>query len=115
VLKIGADDNLVRLNSSAVADPGGVLTADTGIGCVRPIGPRRIRLAEASGIERAQYLAHVQVTINGVPGQVHYAGPAPGFAGLSQINVLVPQTTAGPVKILINNVQFPQVVQVWLR
>jgi uncharacterized protein (TIGR03437 family) len=63
----------------------------------------------------ARYLADVQVTINGVPGQVQYAGPAPGFAGLSQINVLVPQTTTGPVKILINNVQFPQVVQVWLR
>jgi adhesin/invasin len=32
----------------------------------------------------------VQVTIGGQPAQVSYAGVAPGYAGLSQINAVIP-------------------------
>jgi adhesin/invasin len=49
----------------------------------------------------------VQVTIGGMPAQVSYAGVAPGFAGLSQVNAIIPAgLTPGdqPVFISINGV-----------
>jgi adhesin/invasin len=33
----------------------------------------------------------VTATIGGVPAQVPFAGLAPGFIGLGQVNILVPQ------------------------
>jgi uncharacterized protein (TIGR03437 family) len=40
-----------------------------------------------TGIRNASSLANVKVTINGVTLPAQYAGPAPGFAGLDQVNV----------------------------
>jgi uncharacterized protein (TIGR03437 family) len=40
-----------------------------------------------SGIRNRSSLANVSVTIHGVSVPVLYAGPAPGFAGLDQVNV----------------------------
>jgi hypothetical protein len=37
----------------------------------------------------------VTVRFQGVPGQVLFAGPAPGFEGLDQINVIIPPELAG--------------------
>jgi len=37
----------------------------------------------------------VTVKFQGVPGQVLFAGPAPGFEGLDQINVIIPPELAG--------------------
>jgi uncharacterized protein (TIGR03437 family) len=37
----------------------------------------------------------VTVRIQGVPCQVLYAGPAPGFAGLDQMNIIIPWELAG--------------------
>jgi len=101
------------VNSQANPAPVGSVVAlyATGLGQTNPPGTDG-QVATNIG---ARYLADVQVTINEVLGQVQYAGPALGFAGLSQINVLVPQTTTGPVKILIGNVPFQQIVQVWVR
>lgn len=39
--------------------------------------------------------ANVTVTIGGVPAPVQYAGPAPGFAGLDQVNVILPPALRG--------------------
>ncbi len=34
----------------------------------------------------------VEITIGGVKAEVHYAGVAPGYAGLDQLNILIPNT-----------------------
>ena len=56
----------------------------------------------------------VGMTINGVAADVLYAVPAPGFLGLSQINVRIPQTSSGPVILSTAGVAFKQVVQIWI-
>jgi uncharacterized protein (TIGR03437 family) len=65
----------------------------------------------------AKYGASVQVTVNGLQAAVLYAGPAPGFAGLSQINAVIPQTGTGPgpVQVLIGTAPFNQPVQIWVK
>ena len=50
---------------------------------------------------------NVQVSIGGKPAQVTYAGVAPGFAGLSQINAIIPDGLAAgdqPVFVSVNGV-----------
>jgi uncharacterized protein (TIGR03437 family) len=42
-----------------------------------------------TGIRNRSALANVSVSINGISLQVLYAGPAPGFTGLDQMNVLL--------------------------
>ncbi|HEY2014015.1 MAG TPA: hypothetical protein VGH38_10975 [Bryobacteraceae bacterium] len=48
-----------------------------------------------TGIRNRSSLANVSVTINGMSVQVLYAGPAPGYAGLDQVNVGLPLTLRG--------------------
>jgi uncharacterized protein (TIGR03437 family) len=43
-----------------------------------------------TGIRNRSALSNVAVTIGGVAATVQYAGAAPGFVGLDQVNVLVP-------------------------
>jgi uncharacterized protein (TIGR03437 family) len=44
----------------------------------------------------------VSVTVGGQPAQVFFAGLAPGFAGLLQVNIFVPQSVAsGPNEVLL--------------
>jgi adhesin/invasin len=50
---------------------------------------------------------NVQVSIGGKPAQVQYAGVAPGFAGLSQINAIIPSGLAAgdqPVFVSVDGV-----------
>ena len=48
-----------------------------------------------TGIRNASSMANVSVTIAGQNAAVQYAGPAPGFAGLDQVNVAVPLSLRG--------------------
>jgi uncharacterized protein (TIGR03437 family) len=48
-----------------------------------------------TGIRNRSALANVTATIGGVSAAVQYAGPATGFVGLDQVNVLVPPALAG--------------------
>lgn len=50
----------------------------------------------ATGLNSA---TDVAVTIGGVTAQVTYAGPQGTYAGLDQINVLIPQSAAGKGKV----------------
>lgn len=45
--------------------------------------------------------ASVQVTIDGNPTTVSYAGRAPGFAGLNQLNVIFPENIASGTRTLV--------------
>ena len=49
----------------------------------------------ATGIRKRTALNNVAVTIQGVPCQVVYAGPQNFFAGLDQLNVIIPPELAG--------------------
>ena len=47
-------------------------------------------------------LPGISVTIGGTQGQVAFVGPTPGFAGLDQMNVFIPQDTArGLVNVVV--------------
>jgi uncharacterized protein (TIGR03437 family) len=48
----------------------------------------------------------VSVKFQGVPGQVLYAGPAPGFVALDQINVIIPPELAGlgSIRVVVSTI-----------
>ena len=80
------------------ARPGDVLVLfATGLGPTNPaFEPGQI----ATGI--ANVIAPVTVRVGGTEAQVTFAGLAPGFAGLNQINLVVPATTpAGNIPVTI--------------
>jgi uncharacterized protein (TIGR03437 family) len=58
----------------------------------------------SSGTVPAPSAPTVSATINGVPATVSYAGPAPGYAGLIQLNLQLPVLPAGsyPLVVTIN-------------
>ncbi len=48
-----------------------------------------------TGIRNRTSLANVSVNINGIDGPALFAGPSPQYAGLDQVNVLLPQSLKG--------------------
>jgi uncharacterized protein (TIGR03437 family) len=101
------------LNSSAHPAPAGsiIVLYATGLGQTAPPGVDGV----ASSNIASQYASTVRVTINGAPASVEYAGIAPGFVGLSQINVRVPEATSGPVQVLMGSAPFNQPVNLWIQ
>ena len=73
----------------AVPAGSGVITAYvTGLGAVSPAVPTGSP-APLDVLSYAQ--ATVTATLGGVPATVQFAGLAPGFIGLGQVNILIPQ------------------------
>jgi uncharacterized protein (TIGR03437 family) len=71
----------------------------TGLGAVSPIG----LTGQAPLVPPQRTAQAVEVSIAGAPAQVSYAGLAPGFAGLYQINAQIPANMpAGDQEIRIS-------------
>ena len=66
--------------------------ATPGIFAVTPVGPRYATIW-ATGLYG---IAAPRVTVNGQAANVLFAGPAPGFFGLDQINIELPQSAVAP-------------------
>ena len=71
----------------------------TGLGAVNPAVQTG---AAASSTTVSQTTATVGATIGGVTAKVPFAGLAPGFVGLYQVNVIVPQMAAGDYPLVIS-------------
>jgi adhesin/invasin len=83
---------------------GYILLYTTGGG---PISPTLPDGTAAPASPPSLLTGNVQASIGGRPAKVSYAGVAPGFAGLSQINVIVPAGLAAgdqPVFVTVNGV-----------
>jgi uncharacterized protein (TIGR03437 family) len=79
----------------------------TGLGPVDPPVPTGWP-APASPLSRPA--EPITVTIGGMEAEVQFAGLTPGFVGLAQINVVVPQVPAGMQPLALNRQTYRQVM-----
>jgi glucosylceramidase len=86
----------------------------TGFGAVSPAVPNG---APASADPLSQVVATVTATVGGSPSSnVLFAGLAPGFAGLWQVNVLLPAGTSGAVPVIVSvSGAVSNTVTVWVK
>ena len=111
VIAPAAPGVFVTLNQDNAVNTGGnpesrgrvLICYVTGLGTVSP----RVPTGQSAPLDVLSFAdARVNVTVAGVPAQVLFAGLAPGFVGLGQINVVVPQKAAAgdavPLVIEIN-------------
>jgi uncharacterized protein (TIGR03437 family) len=79
-----------------------VLIYLTGLGLTNPsFAPGQLPPNDPSGAAPA---SSATVLIDGIEAEVQYAGTAPGFAGLYQINLMIPDTpNVGEVSVLITS------------
>ena len=78
-----------QVSAGTAAQPNYLILYGTGIKRAQAANPN-----DANGVAEA-----VQVLFQGVPGTVTYAGLAPGFFGLDQVNVIIPPEISGLGKI----------------
>ena len=89
--------------ANPVAAGGEIAVYVTGLGAVNPpVGDG----VAASSTSLSYVAATVTATIDGQPANVIFAGLAPGYAGLYQVNVIVPQLAAGayPIQFAVGGV-----------
>jgi uncharacterized protein (TIGR03437 family) len=104
----GSSPHLV--NSAAPAHAGDVVSIFcSGLGPVSPAVPDGAAPADESSLTSN----NVQLLIDGQPAQVTFAGLTPGFAGLYQVNAVVPQGTGTgsgvPMVVTVAGQSSPQV------
>lgn len=103
-------DYSVNTQTNAIADGQYLFLYATGLGVKNP--------ALATGAQSGVNLAAGKVTasLNGNDIPVAYAGSAPGFTGLDQVNIQVPPNVHGQVSVAIaaNGTQ-SNLIQVWVQ
>lgn len=101
-----ADGRLVREDDPAL--PGEVIVLYlTGLGAVNPIVPSG---TPAPNSPLSWVVAPVEVTVAGISAAIHFAGLAPGFVGLYQMNLQVPESVlAGlqPLAVAVSGIFSP--------
>jgi len=60
-----------------------------------PAGESVFVILYGTGIRNRSALSGVSARVGGVEARADYAGPAPGFVGLDQLNVLIPRSLVG--------------------
>jgi uncharacterized protein (TIGR03437 family) len=100
--------HLVNSSNPATAGTTTILIYCTGLGAVSANQPATGAAASTDPTKLAPTSSPVTVTIGGVAAEPSFAGLAPGYVGLYQVNVLVPATvsagSAVPLTIAIGGV-----------
>jgi uncharacterized protein (TIGR03437 family) len=99
ILRVRPDGTQAVANSGAPARAGDVLVIFcTGLGTVSPpVGEgKKAPLSPLSNTNNT-----VSVTVGDIPAQVQFSGLAPGYAGLYQVNAVVPQGVAAGAAVPI--------------
>ncbi|HTR38056.1 MAG TPA: hypothetical protein VMH80_19240 [Bryobacteraceae bacterium] len=79
-----------------------IILLGTGLGITKPSVPAA---GAASSDQLRTAIIQPTVTIGGVPATVSFAGLSPQFVGVNQLNVVVPNVSAGVVPIQIDSLQ----------